>query len=65
VYSIFFAGQQKIPRPRQVVKKDANGMVIGPGRNAIVKRFANILALLNKYMPAGQLHFGAIYGSKS
>jgi len=34
-------------------------------RNAIVKRFANILALLNKYMPAGQLHFGAIYGSKS
>jgi len=48
-----------------MVKKDANGMVIGPGRNAIVKRFANILALLNKYMPAGQLHFGAIYGSKS
>lgn len=23
------------------------------GRNAIVKRFANILALLNKYMPSG------------
>lgn len=40
-------------------------MVIGPVQNAIVKRFANILALLNKYKPAGQLHFGAIYGSRS